>query len=305
MPNILAAAIIYAVLLGWFVFPVHTARHGKCSCGRSDCNAVGKHPRLPFSKYATNNLSQIIARWKRCPDANIGVHVGKSNLVVIDVDYRHNGRVEDLPLTPASLLFTPTADTGGGGMHIFYEAPVSFAVSNSSLALPQGVDVRAQEGYVILAPSEHKSGRRYAWHPDKEPWNVHPLPLPADFYPLLKIKGEVSHQPTPSAPVSAKRPPEQRSPYVQAAFQGELNKVAQATEGSRNNSLNEAAFALGQFIEAGLLSRNEVERALTATALAIGLAENETAQTIQSGLTAGISNPRPQWPAHIFQTTTK
>jgi hypothetical protein len=87
-----------------------------------------------------------------------------------------------------------------------------------------------------------------------------------------------------------------RHPYAAAALHNELDKLAGARESTRNNTLNEAAFNLGQFVEAGLLPRDEVEMLLENAALAIGLGEAETQRTIKSGIEAGMHNPRRVWP---------
>jgi hypothetical protein len=79
-------------------------------------------------------------------------------------------------------------------------------------------------------------------------------------------------------------------------LRGELNRLAGAREGVRNNVLNLVAFNLGQLIEAKLLPRSEVEALLFSGALSIGLGELETRRTIQSGIEAGIRHPRRSWP---------
>ena len=88
----------------------------------------------------------------------------------------------------------------------------------------------------------------------------------------------------------------QRHPYVQAILQYELERLAQAKEGYRNQTLNIAAFALGQLVAANLMPRTEVEGLLTQAARSLGLEEQEIQKTIHSGLEAGIRNPRRWWP---------
>jgi hypothetical protein len=83
-------------------------------------------------------------------------------------------------------------------------------------------------------------------------------------------------------------------PYVTAALNSELDRLAQACEGNRNNTLNQSAFSLGQFVGAGLLDRTEVEGLLYQAALTLGLGQAETEATIRSGLEAGINTPSPQ-----------
>jgi hypothetical protein len=87
-----------------------------------------------------------------------------------------------------------------------------------------------------------------------------------------------------------------RHPYVEKAFKDELDQLARASQGHRNNCLNQASFNLGQFIEAGLLAREEVEIRLQEVARTTGLNDVEIQKTIDSGISAGLANPRRSWP---------
>ncbi|MGX6602068.1 hypothetical protein ACWKSP_08040 [Micromonosporaceae bacterium Da 78-11] len=71
----------------------------------------------------------------------------------------------------------------------------------------------------------------------------------------------------------------------------ETERVARAPVGSRNDTLNRAAFALGRFVAAGLLGDGDVVRELDAAARRSGLGRAETRRTIRSGLTAGRRAP--------------
>jgi hypothetical protein len=75
-------------------------------------------------------------------------------------------------------------------------------------------------------------------------------------------------------------------------LRGELDRVLLAQQGSRNHTLNAAAFALGQLVRAGLLRRQFAHDALTLAGLAIGLPDRECAATIRSGLDSGQDTPR-------------
>jgi hypothetical protein len=290
-------AVRYAVH-NWSILPVHTPRGDGCSCGKLECASVGKHPRLSRGlASATTDRDKIQKWWRKWPDANIGIHAGRSGLVVIDVDPRHGGCVDDLPLTDADRI-TPTANTGGGGFHLLYRVPPGIVVSNSSQLLPDGIDVRAGRAYIVAPPSLHVSGQRYSWQSGRSPWEVDPRPLPDALLPLLKVRQEPVDRDSAPAP----RLPESFSnergyhPYVAAALHGELDRLSQAKIGSRNDTLNSVAFNLGQFVEAGLLHRAEVEWLLHNAARAISLGELETRRTIRSGIEAGIRNPRSTWP---------
>src|SRR5690606_23747285 len=75
--------------------------------------------------------------------------------------------------------------------------------------------------------------------------------------------------------------------YCEAAISAEISKVENAAKGGRNNTLNEAAFALGQLVGAGWKSEAEIAGLLMNAAAACGLNPVESRKTIQSGIRAG------------------
>ena len=79
--------------------------------------------------------------------------------------------------------------------------------------------------------------------------------------------------------------------YVAAAIQDEYQRVRAAREGSRNATLNEAAFALGTLAAAGA-DESDCEAALISAAIVAGLSEDEARRTFRSGWQAGRENPR-------------
>lgn len=88
--------------------------------------------------------------------------------------------------------------------------------------------------------------------------------------------------------------------YGSTAIVHEVNKVERANAGTRNTTLNSAAFKLGQLIPSGHVDEDEVIDKLTDaaycayyTASAVWVpAEGEMKATIYSGLTAGKTHPR-------------
>lgn len=90
---------------------------------------------------------------------------------------------------------------------------------------------------------------------------------------------------TPSAATDTDR-------WAQRALHAETDAVTQAPEGTRNHTLNRAAFNLGQLIAGGHLQEPTVVDALTTAAHAAGLDPREIHQTIRSGLTGGQQHPR-------------
>lgn len=136
------------------------------------------------------------------------------------------------------------------------------------------------------------------------------LPVPEDIEAALRAPAQ---QPPASKPVGASASmivPRVSGGYGAAALVGECERVRSAPNGDRNNTLNRAAFRLGQLVALQLLTRSEVERELWA---AVGThrtgsdgAEWERHQggTIRRGVTAGIENPRAESPVGIIDGYT-
>ncbi len=180
--NYLAAALNYAAR-GWPVFPVHTSIDGQCSCGKSDCPNIGKHPRNTHGlSEATTDIDTIQKWWNRWPDANIGLRTGaESGVIALDVDPDKGGAdsLADLERRHGSLPTTVESLTGRGGRHILFAHPGNGQViRNSEGKLAPGLDIRGDGGYIVAPPSRHASGRQYAWEISSEPDDVPLAPLP-------------------------------------------------------------------------------------------------------------------------------
>jgi putative DNA primase/helicase len=80
--------------------------------------------------------------------------------------------------------------------------------------------------------------------------------------------------------------------YAQKGMADEIARLARTCEGGRNAALNQAAFALGQLVGAGVLDQGSVEAALSGVAASIGLTGTEIRATIRSGLASGMRKPR-------------
>jgi Toprim domain len=85
------------------------------------------------------------------------------------------------------------------------------------------------------------------------------------------------------------------STYAAAALERECADLARTTAG-RNNRLNRAAFAIGQFVGVGEIGRGDAERNLFAAAAACGYVAKDGAaaarSAIKSGLDCGARKPR-------------
>ena len=164
------AAVAYGSR-GLYVFPCHhIATDGSCSCG-SECASPGKHPRvLDWENLATPDDAQIRSWWARWPLANIGCAAGRTGWIVIDTDPRNGGddAIHELTVCYGSYV-TARSLTGGGGTHDVFALPKRTTFRSRSTAFGvsyPGVDVKSAGGYVLLPPSNHKSGQRYQWEAD-------------------------------------------------------------------------------------------------------------------------------------------
>lgn len=93
-------------------------------------------------------------------------------------------------------------------------------------------------------------------------------------------------------PVRAVADSDAASRYADAALTAEVERVAGAAEGTRNDTLNRASFAVGQLVAGGALDAESAAAALAGAAGTAGLLEREITVTIQSGFTAAASSPR-------------
>lgn len=261
------------------------------------CHAGGEHAKrpMPFIKWreaSTTDVGKIRQWWMKWPNAAIGLDLAKCGLLVIDCDrhsdddgveafgrlaaeYHHNIDVSPLVATPKE------------GTHVYFRQPEERELGNARGILPAGIDVRGAGGYVIAPGTVMEDGRVYELF-----GSLSAVPGLPEW--LTSILGSAT-----AAPV-AERVPVQRQKhsdtrveaYCDAAITAELFRVETAPQGARNNTLNQAAFALGQLVGAGWKSETEITALLANAAAVSGLAAVESRKTIQSGLRAGRQEPR-------------
>jgi len=217
--TLLEAALSYA-RRGWPVFP---------------CAPRAKTPLTPHGlKDATTDPDIIRAWFARWPQANIAIVTGdESGFFVLDVDPRAGGdeTLRDLEQQFGPLPETVESLTGGGGRHILFRCPLGLRCAK----LGEGLDLKANGGYIIAPPSIHPSGRAYGWDAAHHPEDVELAPAPAW---LLNLIGQATR--SGPAPAVGERIPE-----------GQRNATLTSLAGSlRRKGLSPAA------IEAALLAEN-------------------------------------------------
>jgi hypothetical protein len=265
-PDPLAAAHAYAGH-GWPVFPLR----GKLPAHPKSAGGRGFHD-------ATTDPAVVQRMWRVYPGANVGIRTGQlSGLAVLDVDPAHGGsdslaRVEaERGILPGTVM----QNTGGGGLHMLYRwAPGLGCGAN---VWGPGLDLRAEGGYIVAAPSTHPdTGQPYAWHGGE--W-AHDLPAwPLDVLPANRQPAE---RPVvvPFRADAGQTPTDRGGPLA-----GLVRTVLNAQPGQRNVTLNWAAFRAGEHVARGRLDATTAASALLAAAAAIGLSEREAIRTIGSGL---------------------
>ena len=188
-------AAIYYSEKRFRILPLHWIENGKCSCGKN-CTSPGKHPLTRNGlKGATDDKKQIAKWFNNTPQANIGIRTGKeSGIFVIDLDIKPgiNGlkAFDAIIKKHGKLPKTAAQKTGSGGLHYIFRYP-DFEIRNTTDLLvdgvrQKGIDIRGQDGYIVAAPSNHKSGGSYEY-------SDYPIPDAPEW--LLSILKEQNRQP--------------------------------------------------------------------------------------------------------------
>jgi hypothetical protein len=275
----LAAVLAYAAA-GLPVFP---------------CSPQNKQPlTLRGFKDATTEGAQVREWLKKWPLAMIGVPTGQiSGLLVLDVDVDPAENIDgfatlgDLERYHGAIPDTLSSTTPRGGRHYYFAW--HSGIRNSAGKLGNGLDVRGDGGYIILPPSCREDGKCYEWSEASAP-----IPLEAPKW-LIDLAGR-----KPASPLSTLNHRVNgrgfSGRYARAALEQECATVAAAQAGTRNDTLNRAAFSLFQLVAVGGMSEAEVRTQLYDAASMCGLVQDggarEVLRTIDSAFAAAMSNPR-------------
>ena len=158
---------------GFSVVPVHYVKpDGSCSCSLGkDCPSPGKHPAPSRWKHYQKQRADedTLTIWfdGRFKDYNIGVVTGEisGNVFAVDVDVAEGkpgaDTLDDLCMANDDLPQTLEQITGSGGRHYLFRAPEGKTIATGANTLGDGVDTRGEGGFIVVAPSNHKSGGSY------------------------------------------------------------------------------------------------------------------------------------------------
>ena len=256
--NALFDAAAAAAASGWPVFLLGRTKRPLANCpdcpkrGQPDAHDPETCTHLTCHGFyaATTDPARLEVMVAAHPDGLLAVRTGAApagaDVVVIDIDPDHGGRIDHDLMTP-----TLTGATGNHGWHLYYRHPGPPVLSRP-LPGVAGVDVKADGGYVVLPPSIHPRTRReYEWANRRD---IVEMPL--------RLSQMVLAAPAPDAgpaPVTATRSHPTWSPgrsnervrnphkLVDAC----LASVRHATEGRRRVTLYGAARGVARAILAG------------------------------------------------------
>jgi putative DNA primase/helicase len=173
------------------VIPVRPVYHDwpepgevRCECGRDDCAAVGKHPRVSWKDITSPPDYGQLAWWYYSTHpapfmANWAILLGACDpaLCALDFDPRNNGdkTMAELLACHGPLPRTWSDRSSRGGGHFYFRRPDGLP-DKSCIALGEGVELLQGRHIVVIDPSTHKSGVRYRWL--DAPWDAPLAELP-------------------------------------------------------------------------------------------------------------------------------
>lgn len=184
---------------------------------------------------------------------NIAIRTGEiSRLVVVDIDCHEGGpngyhalaelKSKGMVLPKGTRGYgAGVVSTASGGLHIYYLLPEAVKLKTSVSVIAPGIDIKAEGGSVVAAPSMTKAGY-YRWRqlPDKL--------LPAPAWLIERCKAQPVE---PRPEYRCMKPTDEIPTTVLATIQSRLEQIASAPKGQRNYTLNQHAFYLTRFIGKG------------------------------------------------------
>jgi hypothetical protein len=248
---------------------------------------------VPFTREHTTDSGKV-RRLLGGRLQNVGVYVGAcrgpegEQLLVVDSD--RPGAIEDVAKSRGETWPATMRVRTAKGYHDYLWAPSGLKLGNGlgSLKGQFDGDVRAGNAYVIGPGSLHQSGVIYTLEDPAQP----PEQAPNWLLDALTARPTASASPVVRVTVPADR----LDSYTRKVVQDECDAITAAPDGDQNNTINTAAFSLGTLVGAGALSEGEAREHLLAAARGGNHPEGRALPTIESGLRAGMAQPRHPWP---------
>ena len=280
---LLRNAVDYAAW-GWPVFLLGRSKRPIANCPACPKGATGHDPQtcecLTCHGFyaATLNVERFEAMLAAHPSGLLAIRTGQaSGLLVIDIDPAHGGRLDPTLMTP-----TYAVATGGGGWHLYYTHP-GIPVLSRPMPDRDGVDVKADGGYVVAPPSVHPITRQPYRPVGDRPVNEMPrrlldvcqtvtAPTPALLPAVPPVIG-------PSSAVGGRG-----ISNPAALLAANLDAVTRAPEGRRRVTLHGAARGVARIVVTGAISAEQARAELTA----VGRRAEQTDRDIDAAITGAF-----------------
>ena len=147
MNKLLEAALEYADR-GWPILPIKP------------------NEKIPLTQHgvkdATVDKEQIEKWWAKWPNANVAVNAGAANLLIYDMDPGSSIKELNEALDGNLPKTELESKTPREGQHLFYRLEENDIVPSSASKIAKHVDVRSDNGYILLPPSKTTDGA-YEW----------------------------------------------------------------------------------------------------------------------------------------------
>jgi len=183
-----------------------------------------------------------------------------SQLVVVDADAGKGG-LESLQRLVAEGLCPPTAwaRTGGGGIHLFYRHPGRHLPCSQG-KVAAGIDIKADGGYAVLAPSVHPLTRvPYHW---AQRGALVEMPPPLEE----RIKA-VAAATAGAAPAGPRLSSIAEFPFPDRLLESLIRRLRDAPQGARRVTLYGCARGVARMVAAGAIEQSGAVAALLHTAI--------------------------------------
>lgn len=282
----------------WYLFQIQASGYPRPLCGAEceahrdegpeameDCTCLMCHS----SYSATRDKARLTRMWDLRPNGLLAVRTGlKSNLVVLDFDLHDGGGDGAASFKRLGergyLKDCIRSFTGGGGAHIFYAHPgAEYRVTSSQSYLAPGVDVKGENSFVVLPPSQKPGRDPYSWYIPPYERGVTPLPGPLWSGVISKS------QPDREIDLLAV----DFSDKATEALSQACTRLVNSTKGERNSRLFQAACRAGEAVAGGAITKNEAELLLETTLLKLfSKPDNNDRKTIRSGIKTGLTDAR-------------
>ena len=210
-------------------------------------------------KSATTELS-VLQTWnKQFPDCNIGIPTGAiNNIFVVDIDGEIGAKSLATLEEKYGKLNAPTVLTGKG-KHLYFKMPENIEIKSSVSKLDDHIDIRGNGGYVVAPPSIHENGNQYTWENfafDQE------FPTAPNW--LLRL---ISN-----------------SGQTQTKLDALLEEIANAPEGSRNDTLLRNSIKINKLTKKEFLDMDYMKEDIINAAIESGLPKVEAIKTVNNAI---------------------